>query len=152
MNGLRVGPRQAATAVDTATAADLGLLLLRLGPAVIFTVHGYLKLLGGQFDRTVALFMTVNIPAPEFSVWVVSVIEFLGGLLLALGLGTRLVAGLLAVEMAVALLRVRWPQGFVGAGEFEFLLLLVCLALTATGSGKVSLDTVVRARRRTGGA
>ena len=119
---------------------DLGLLIVRLAPAVVFTVHGYAKLFGGQFDRTVALFMTINIPAPEPMAWFVGILEFAGGLLLGLGLLTRLIAALLAVEMAVAILRVRLPQGFVGAAEFEFVLLLVCLALIATGSGKIALE------------
>lgn len=119
---------------------DLGLLVLRMAPAVVFAVHGYVKLFGGQFDRTVALFMAVNIPAPEPMAWLVSVLELGGGVLLGLGLATRLIAALLAVEMAVALTRMRWPQGFLGGAEFEFTLLVVCLALIATGSGKISLD------------
>lgn len=119
---------------------DLGLLIVRLAPAVVFTVHGYAKLFGGQFDRTVALFMTINIPAPEPMAWFVGILEFAGGLLLGLGLFTRVIAALLAVEMAVAILRVRLPQGFVGAAEFEFVLLFACLALIATGSGKIALE------------
>ncbi len=125
---------------------DAGLLLLRLGPAAVFAVHGYLKLFGGQFDRTVALFMTVDIPAPEPMAWVVGILEFAGGLLLAAGLWSRLVAALLAAEMAVVIVRVRWPQGFVGAAEFEVVLLLVCLALIATGPGRFSLEASWRAR------
>ena len=131
------------------SSADLGLLVLRLGPAVVFAVHGYLKLLGGAFDRTVALFMAVNIPVPEAMAWAVGAIELAGGILLALGLWTRIAAAVLAVEMAVAIARVRWPQGFVGAAEFEFVLLLVCLALFGTGSGKFSIDA---ARRTPAGA
>ncbi|HET8678904.1 MAG TPA: DoxX family protein [bacterium] len=119
---------------------DLGLLMLRLAPAVVFAAHGYAKLFGGQFDRTVALFMTINIPAPEPMAWFVGILEFAGGLLLGLGLLTRVVAALLAVDMAVAILRVRLPQGFAGAAEFEFVLLVICLALIATGSGKIALE------------
>ncbi len=129
-----------------AFAVDLGLLVLRIAPAVVFFVHGYAKLLGGQFDRTVALFMTVNIPAPEPMAWVIGVTELAGGLLLGIGLWTRAVAALLAAEMAVAILLVRWPQGFIGAAEFEFVLLLVCLALFATGSGRISVDAIRYAR------
>lgn len=130
-----------------ASAGDVGLLVLRLGPAVVFFVHGYLKLLGGHLDRTVALFMTVNIPAPEPMAWAVGLTELAGGLLLAAGLWTRAAAAVLAVEMAVAILLVRWPQGFVGAAEFEFVLLLVCLALFGTGSGRISLDAIRGSRR-----
>jgi putative oxidoreductase len=89
----------------------------------------------------VALFMAVNIPAPEPMGWFVSMLELGGGVLLGLGLATRLIAALLAVEMAVALTRVIWPRGFLGGAEFEFTLLVVCLALITTGSGKISLDS-----------
>ncbi len=128
-------------------AGDLGLLVLRLAPAIVFGVHGYLKLLGGEFDRTVALFMTVNIPAPESTAWIVGTTELVGGALLAVGLLTRVAGGLLAVDMAVAILKVRWPQGFIGAAEFEFVLLLTCLALVGTGAGRFSLDTRKRVAR-----
>ncbi len=128
------------------TASDLGLLALRVGLAAVFVVHGYVKLFGGH-DRTVALFMTVNIPAPEVMAWVVGVLELAGGLALAVGLGTRVAAGLLAADMAVAIARVRWPQGFLGAAEFEVVLLLACLALFGTGSGRISLDAGLSLRR-----
>jgi len=129
------------------TAADLGLLALRAGPAAVFVAHGFVKLFGGHHDRTVALFMTVNIPAPEAMAWVIGILELVGGLALAVGLGTRLVAALLAVEMAVVIARVRWPQGFLGAAEFEVILLLACLALFGTGSGRISLDAGLSLRR-----
>ncbi|MGH7419094.1 MAG: DoxX family protein [Candidatus Rokuibacteriota bacterium] len=128
------------------TASDLGLLALRAGLAAVFVAHGYVKLFGGH-DRTVALFMTVNIPAPEAMAWVVGVLELAGGLALAVGLGTRVAAGLLAADMAVAITRVRWPQGFLGAAEFEVVLLLACLALFGTGSGRISLDAGLSLRR-----
>ncbi|MGQ0570758.1 MAG: DoxX family protein [Armatimonadota bacterium] len=131
-----------------ASAADLGLLLLRLAPAVIFGAHGYLKVLGGHFDRTVALFMTVNIPAPEPLAWVVGITELVGGVLLAIGFLTRAAAGLLAFDLVVAIAKVRWPQGFIGAWEFEFVLICACLALVATGAGRISFDAV-RPRRGT---
>jgi uncharacterized membrane protein YphA (DoxX/SURF4 family) len=136
-----------------ARAGDLGLLALRLALAAVFAVHGYVKILGGHFDRTVALFMTVNIPAPEAMTWVIGVLELGCGVLLALGFWVRPLAALLAAEMAVVLVKVRWAQGFLGAAEFEIVLLAACLALTATGAGKFSLGASprgasARARRR----
>lgn len=125
---------------------DAGLLLLRLALAAVFGLHGYVKILGGHFDRTVALFMTVNIPAPEISVWAVGALELGGGVLLAVGFWTRPIAALLAIEMAVVIVTVRWAQGFLGAAEFELVLLAACLALTATGAGRFSLEASSRAR------
>ena len=84
------------------------LLVIRLAPAIVFLAHGYLKLLGGHHDRTVALFLTVNIPFAEPAAWLIG-----------------------------AIMLVRLPQGFIGAWEFELVLLLVCLglALWPTGQG-----------------
>lgn len=107
--------------------------LLRLGPAVVFITHGYLKLFGGHHDRTVALFLTVNIPFAEVTAWLIGVLEFAGGLALLSGRWVRPFAALLAVEMAVVIYRVRLPQGFLGAWEFELTVLLVCLGLAILG-------------------
>jgi len=125
---------------------NVGLLLLRVAVAAVFTLHGYVKLFGGQFDRTVALFMTVDIPAPEMMAWVIGGLELGGGLLLGVGLWARPVAALLAIEMAIAIIRVRWAQGFLGAAEFEIVLLAACLAIAAAGAGRFSIEASWRAR------
>lgn len=106
-----------------------GFLLLRLGPGIVFLLHGFLKLFGGQHDRTVALLLTVNIPLAELAAWFVGALELLGGLALITGVLLRPLAALLAAEMAVAIVRVRLPQGFLGGWEFELVLLLICLGL-----------------------
>ncbi len=108
-------------------------IFIRLGPALIFIIHGFLKLFGGFHDQTVALFLTVNIPLPELSAWLIGALELCGGFALLLGVLVRPVAALLAVEMAVAIYRVRLPQGFLGGWEFELLLLLICVGLAVTG-------------------
>ena len=118
----------------------VGLLLLRLGPALVFLVHGYLKVVGGHYDRTVALFLTVNIPLPETAAWFVGALELAGGAALLIGLLARPAAALLAAEMAVAIVKVRLPQGFVGATEYEMVILLACLAIILLGPGRLSLE------------
>lgn len=125
----------------------VGLLLLRLGPAVVFLVHGYLKVLGGHHDLTVALFLTVNIPLAEAAAWVVGLLELAGGLGLLIGLLARPAAALLAAEMAVAIYKVRLPQGFVGATEYELVILLACLAVMLLGPGRLSLEGSLRRSR-----
>jgi uncharacterized membrane protein YphA (DoxX/SURF4 family) len=112
---------------------QLSTFLIRLGPAIVFLTHGYLKLLGGEHDRTVALFLTVNLPQPELLAWFAGVLELAGGLALLTGVLLRPLAALLAVEMAVAIYKVRIPQGFIGGWEFELTLLLVCLGLALWG-------------------
>jgi len=117
--GLKLG-----LSLDTA-----GAFLFRLAPASVFLVHGWLKLLGGHHDRTVALFLTVGIPLAEAAAWFVGALEVLGAVALLTGVLIRPAAALLAIEMAVVIALVRLPQGFLGAWEFEFVLLLVCAGL-----------------------
>lgn len=107
--------------------------LIRLGPALIFILHGYLKLLGGFHDQTVALFLTVRIPLPELTAWLIGGLEFVGGLALLVGILVRPFAALLALEMAVAIYKARLPQGFLGGWEFELSLLLICVGLAVAG-------------------
>jgi len=59
--------------------------------------------------------------------------------LLALGFITRLVAALLAVEMAVVIATLGWPHGFVGGFAFELTLLTIAVSLTVAGGGAFSL-------------
>ncbi len=104
-------------------------VLILLGPALIFLIHGYLKLFAGFHDQTVALFLTINIPMPELSAWLIAALELMGGLALLLGVLVRPFAALLAIEMAVAIYKVRLPQGFLGGWEFESSLLIVLVGL-----------------------
>jgi len=67
--------------------------------------------------------------------------EFGGGLLLLLGLFTRLGAFMIAAVMLVAILKVHWGAFFMPAGsEFAFSLLCSAVALLIAGGGKFSLD------------
>ena len=82
--------------------------------------------------------------------WWAGVLEFVGGILIALGLLTRPVAFLLAGEMAVAYVRSHLPQGFwlMNEGERAALYCFIYLFLAANGGGSFSLDGLLRSRRR----
>ena len=71
------------------------------------------------------------------------VLETFGGLLLVLGLLTRPVALLLAVEMLVAFFQVHLPQGgapIQNHGELPLLYMLIFLFFVGHGAGPASLD------------
>lgn len=125
--------RRAPTRVPLPTNVDF--FLIRLAPAIVFLIHGYLKLLGGHHDRTVALFMTVNIPFAEQTAWIIGGLELAGGLALLTGILRRPLAFVLAIEMAFAIALVRMRQGFIGAWEYELTLLLVCLGIALRPRG-----------------
>ncbi len=78
---------------------DLALLLLRVILAAAFGAHGYLKWAGG-LGPLAGLMMTVHLPFPDFLARVSATLELGGAVLLLIGLWTRLIGALLAVEMA----------------------------------------------------
>lgn len=116
---------------------DLSLLLVRAALGLVFVSYGYAKWAGGM-DRFAALLLATGFPFPDVLARVVAAFELGGGLMVLLGVWTRVVAALLAVEMTVAIARVLWPRGFVGGFAFESVLLLCALALVAGGGGRWS--------------
>jgi putative oxidoreductase len=143
-----VVPRAAKLGLKVAGAlAFLAPLLTRLviGQAFFFTGRGKLE----NFDNTVSFFSGLGIPFPELNAAFVSRLEYYGGMLLIVGLLTRIVAAGLASTMVVALMtadRQSFTEALTGAGEagltditaFVYLLFLVWLVVT--GPGPVSLD------------
>ena len=119
------------------------LSILRIVAALIFMVHGMMKLFG---------FPLSDRPQPElFSLLgLAGVLEFFGGILLVLGLFTRPVAFVLSGEMAFAYWMAHAPQSVfpaVNAGDAAILYCFVFLYLAVAGGGAWSLDNVMRERR-----
>ena len=121
----------------------LALLLLRAGVGVVFIFHGYPKLFTHTHDMMAAF---GRMGFPEFFVYISGVLEFFGGIILILGLFTRIAALLLAGEMAIAALKVHLPQGAitdVKNYEFPMILAVACFALATIGAGTISLDHAI---------
>jgi len=116
---------------------DLALLLLRVILAAVFAANAHLKWVATA--RIAGLFMSVHIPFPDVTVRLVATLEVVGAALLLAGVWTRLVGAWFVIEMAVAIVKVVWPQGFIGGYEFELTLLTVALALAIAGGGAYSL-------------
>ena len=122
---------------------NLSLFFVRLGVGLVFLVHGVGKLLNiGPTAMGISGFTgfltSLGVPAPSVAAVIVALVETAGGLLILLGLWTRVAALLLAVNMLVAILLVHIGKGFsVAAGGYEFalVLLLSCVALMLGGSG-----------------
>lgn len=124
-------------------APSLGLLVLRVVIGAVFAAHGAQKIFEFTLAGTVGSFAGMGIPLPEIAAPVVAFVELIGGILLVLGLFTRPVGILLAIDMVVALVAVHLPAGlWVGEGGYEFVAVLGAgaLALALTGAGRFSLD------------
>src|SRR5215204_5007135 len=86
-------------------AANAGQALLRIFAGIsIAAAHGIGKIPPGEGLITRA--RELGFPAPVIFAWAAALSEFLGGILLALGLFTRLAAFFIACTMLVAILGV----------------------------------------------
>ncbi len=126
---------------------EWGITILRLVVGVVFAAHGGQKLFMAGFAGVAAFMGKVGIPFPMLAAVVVTLVEFLGGLALVLGVFTRWAALLLAIDMLVALLTVHLRGGFFLPAGVEFVLTLLAanIALAALGSGRASVDGVRKA-------
>lgn len=121
--------------------SSLGLAVLRIVVGVVFLAHGYQKLFKMGFHGTSGMFGHMGIPAPAVAAVVVTLVEFVGGILLITGLATRIPAALLTIDMLVAVLVVHLRHGFMGpmGVEFPLTLLAASLCLALSGGGKASV-------------
>jgi putative oxidoreductase len=119
-----------------------GITILRVTVGLIFVIHGGQKLFVFHFAGVSRSLAGMGIPLPDVSAVVVTLVEFLGGLLLIAGLFTRWAALFLAIEMAVALLAVHLRNGFFLPRGYEYTLALLAanLALALSGPGPLALD------------
>lgn len=117
---------------------DLAILLLRVGLGLVFVFHGWQKL--QNMEQTIGFFATIGISA--FWTYVAAWAEFVGGLLLIVGLFVRYAGIVLAIVMAVAVLVVHLKNGYSlqnGGYEYALTLLLGALALAFIGAGRYSV-------------
>ncbi|MEM1056052.1 MAG: DoxX family protein [Bacteroidota bacterium] len=127
------------------SATGLGLLILRVGLGVAMAVaHGYGKIppSEGFINSTAGL----GFPMPVVFAWAAALAEFVGGLLIAIGLLTRPAAAALAFTMAVAFFGAHGGDPF-GERELAFVFGVGSLALMATGAGRFSVDALLAGRR-----
>lgn len=122
---------------------DMGLLILRVGVAVIFIFAGFEKLM--EIHSTAAFLEGLNIPYPAVMAWLLAITEFFGGILILFGAYTKVPALLLAIVMIVAIYTTKLDGSFADA-RLNMLLLSAALALFFTGAGDYSFDYKIRNR------
>jgi putative oxidoreductase len=129
--------------------ASLGILILRIGLAVVFLAHGWPKINPNSPMKGITgltgFLKQLNVPMPTFFAWVVALLETVGSVLLILGLGTRILALGFVIDMLVAIVSakigmMKAPFSGQNGWDFEFSLLVGALALVFLGAGPLSLD------------
>jgi putative oxidoreductase len=127
------------------------LLAVRLYWGWQFAQTGWGKM--HDIAKIIAFFTSLNIPFPALNAHFIAGLEFFGGILLILGLGTRIVGFFLAANMFVAY----WtadhealvsifsdPGKFYVADPYTFL--FASLLVLIFGAGFLSLDNIVAKR------
>jgi uncharacterized membrane protein YphA (DoxX/SURF4 family) len=123
-------------------------LLLQVFAGIVFIFHSLFKFDWGT--QPLAEWLTAEgIPFPALTAYILPWIELIGGLLLVVGLGTRVVSVAFALLMTVVLFQVKLGVGFIrndATGyEFDLLLLLVMVFLAVAGEGV--LDRMLKRRK-----
>lgn len=135
-------------ALSANSLRSLFLLLVRVYWGWQFAQTGWGKL--HNLPHVIEFFTSLGIPAPAANAYFVSTLELVGGILLALGLGGRLIATPLTIDMLVAYATadrqalasiLSDPGKFYGADPFTFL--MASLIVLIFGPGGLSLDLLI---------
>jgi len=129
------------TSMRVANLEGYALSLLRFVAGFTFIAHGLQKLFGWFGGRPVTLASTFG---------AAGIIEVVCGLLIMIGLFTRVAAFIAAGEMAFAYFMVPargglWP--ILNRGELAVLYCFIFLYFAAAGAGPISLDRAVRRKK-----
>ena len=124
--------------------------LARWAAGVIFLVFGVAKFTDHAAE--LASFRHYPLPAPEVFVYLVGTVEIGGGLLLIMGLLTRLAALALAADMTGAIVVSGLARGELISLTLAPVLLVTMLGLIRVGPGPWSLDRRIARKAASGAA
>jgi putative oxidoreductase len=119
---------------------------LRIVVGVMFLMHVSVKFKMGGSAVAANIFAKNGFEPALAWAYLTMFIELFGGVCLVVGLFTRFVAAVLAIEMLIALLFVHLPRGYAAAsGGYEYVLLIgaVCFLFAIRGGGPYSVDRLV---------
>lgn len=122
--------------------APLSYTLIRFSLGVFLIPHGYAKLFQDDAIAASRNFVNFGWSYPLAWAYFIGALEFIGGIMLAIGLLTRLVAAAFVIEMSVISFVVLWPVWSWGRHGMEYALLmgLLALAIMFRGGGRFSVD------------
>lgn len=135
--------------MDRDSMASLGLLWLRVMAGLGIAYHGYQKIFGGNMEMFLGGVGEMGVPFPVLFGWMAALSEFVGGLLLVLGLATRVAAFFIFMTMAVAVF-VRHAADPFAVKELALAFFTMSATLVLTGAGRISLDSLIAERNPEG--
>jgi putative oxidoreductase len=118
---------------------------IRLAAGVVFVSFGVAKFTDHRSE--VMSFVHYGVPLAGFSVWIVGLVETIGGLMLVAGILTRWAAVALAGDMVGVIVTAgRVDGGWLNLGLAPLLLVGMVVVLW-TGPGALSLDALIARHR-----
>ncbi len=122
-----------------------GMGLLRIATGLLLFQSGYTKVFVWGLSAVSSSFAKMGIILPQVAGPVVGVLELAGGALLAVGLFTRYLGLIFAVQFVVAsyIVWVSLGKGLGGA-RLEIMLVIVFLVLATNGGGALNLGSLLK--------
>ena len=120
---------------------DIANMGMRAAIGVIFIVHG-----AGKFNEGFVGFLTGGLGLPAEMQIPIALAEMVPGILLLIGIFTRMSASLLSIVMLGAIFYVKQAGSLTGERGFEFdlILLVSCLVVIVAGPGRVSVSHLIK--------
>jgi putative oxidoreductase len=125
---------------------QVGLFWLRNMVGLGIAHHGYGKIFGGHLDKFAESVSQMGFPMPMTFAWAAALSEFVGGILLILGLGTRFAAFFVFITMGVALFD-HHRLDPLKVKELAAAYWAITGTLILTGPGQWSLDNLFISKR-----
>jgi putative oxidoreductase len=114
---------------------------LRASIGVIFIVHSLKK-----FDPSWQEWL-INMGIPPELQLPIALAELIGGILLVIGILTRISAAIFSIILLGAIFHIRWENGFFisqGGWEWDLAMFAVTLSIIVAGPGRASISHIVK--------
>ena len=120
---------------------DIAFMGLRTAIGVIFISHGV-----GKFNPGFLGFLTEQLGLPPELQIPIALAETIGGIILIIGVLSRISASILSIVMLGAIFHVKGASNLTGQGGYEIDLLLLSgvLVIIVAGPGRVSISHIVK--------
>ena len=126
--------------LSTSRLHDIAFCGLRIAVGTIFIAHGIPK-----FDPGFSGFLgSIGMP-PEAQI-PIALLEIVGGIVLIVGVLSRISASMLSMNMLGAIFVVKGVESLTGQRgyELDLILLAVCLVIIVAGPGRVSISHIAK--------
>ena len=120
---------------------------MRFAAGAVLVPHGVQKMMTGWATKGAGNIANAGLPFPELLAYLTVFSESAAALCVALGLFTRVAAGIVWIQMAVIITVFQWKYGYFWTArgiEYPLLWWLLLTAIFFRGGGRYSLDALFK--------